>query len=749
MSSLFSGLRPLLVSTSITAILALSGVVNAQTALVSESFHNSARMTSIQNQPMSTSVLSGVQIGGHRIGRFSELSDIVPSLSVRDDGPSQASFGLRGLGIDAGPDNQGASTLIDGAVGIYLDGAAFAHPYFANIPLFDVDHVVIAQGGQTTLFGRAASAGAISVRSNFANFDETFYDVSAAITGQYDSENELSFIANIVATDQYAFRIALRDRNREGSFQIPSVAVPFADANDINDQLYRVSATLKPVSDLVINFLAEKYTDSAYWGAQVNSNSIQRPRAHTDIRSQRLIGHLTYRFEDKYYLDVNGAYHRAETRRTPGTIDARRDFSADMRFDRIEWGVTVRGTNDFLAWRTGINYQLDQRLNRTQTQYDDRETIGTEINDAYTGNYGTHGFLRRRSYEYFIDLDFNVHDIVNISTGARQFKDDSFILAQAGIPTVTRYNRIPSIADDAAIDDRFAVFSTYDGNLDRLGYDAGTVLNSADYKKTETAYYASIDVKTNDGAILYLRKDRSIKAGGYNEALNAQSVALLIEPQINDTYELGYKSEWLGRRLRFNVIAFRTNIKNYQSPQREMITGVDENGAPTATLGNGYIIRNVGNAELTGIEINNVIKLRDDLELQFEYQYLLDNDFDDATLGNTTLPFAPNESYLLGVQWHSEIEVGRLEFGATWARTSLQSVAAASAIQNIPDHISVDVRAQIFLLNERLRIGLIGKNLTDDRSASNPRSSTTLTSSETRETIHYGEQYLLEVGYRF
>lgn len=67
-----------------------------------------------------------------------------------------------------------------------------------------------------------------------------------------------------------------------------------------------------------------------------------------------------------------------------------------------------------------------------------------------------------------------------------------------------------------------------------------------------------------------------------------------------DSYEIGFKSAWLDRRLTFNVAAFYADYKDLQQT-----TTIPQ---PESALGNETIVTNVGSATIKGLEVDVVAR---------------------------------------------------------------------------------------------------------------------------------------------
>src|SRR3546814_6938558 len=71
--------------------------------------------------------------------------------------------------------------------------------------------------------------------------------------------------------------------------------------------------------------------------------------------------------------------------------------------------------------------------------------------------------------------------------------------------------------------------------------------------------------KFSPDASIYASFSTGFKSGGFQYVpFSAAQANVLFQPEDITTYEVGFKSEWLDRRLRFNVAAFHYDYKDLQ-----------------------------------------------------------------------------------------------------------------------------------------------------------------------------------------
>jgi iron complex outermembrane receptor protein len=124
------------------------------------------RETTLQEIPVAVSVTMGETIERAQIRDLKDLSSVVPSLRVNTlQSSANTNFVIRGFGN--GANNAG----IEPSVGLFVDGVYRSRSAAMIADLPDVQRVEVLRGPQSTLFGKNASAGIISIRTKKPEFE--------------------------------------------------------------------------------------------------------------------------------------------------------------------------------------------------------------------------------------------------------------------------------------------------------------------------------------------------------------------------------------------------------------------------------------------------------------------------------------------------------------------------------------------------------------------------------------------------
>ncbi len=186
----------------------------------------SKRSQTLQDTPIAVSVTTAAQIENAQVRDLLDIQTLVPSLRVGQlQSSANTNFIIRGFGN--GANNAG----IEPSVGVFIDGVYRSRSAAQIGDLPNLERVEVLRGPQSTLFGKNASAGVISIVTQKPQFDfggsaEVTYGnfnaltAKASVTGPISETVAFSLAANLNKRDGYAQdlrqNIAVNDRNRWG-----------------------------------------------------------------------------------------------------------------------------------------------------------------------------------------------------------------------------------------------------------------------------------------------------------------------------------------------------------------------------------------------------------------------------------------------------------------------------------------------------------------------------------------------------
>lgn len=184
------------------------------------------REQTLQDVPVAVSVVDDTTIEKAEIQDLNDLQSVVPSLRVGQlQSSANTNFIIRGFGN--GANNVG----IEPSVGVFVDGVYRSRSAAQISDLPNLQRVEVLRGPQSTLFGKNASAGVISIVTRKPQFETqgsieatagnfNAFRLKGDVTGPLSDTVAYSLAGNINTRDGYAEDIAIgeetNERNRWG-----------------------------------------------------------------------------------------------------------------------------------------------------------------------------------------------------------------------------------------------------------------------------------------------------------------------------------------------------------------------------------------------------------------------------------------------------------------------------------------------------------------------------------------------------
>ena len=204
------------------------------------------REQTLQETPISVSVTTGETLQNAQIRDVLDLQTVTPSLRVSQLQTSSAStFIIRGFGN--GDNNFG----IEPSVGVFIDGVFRSRSAAALSDLPNVQRIEVLNGPQSTLFGKNASAGVISVVTREPQF--TF---GGSVEASYGNFNAIVLKGDVTGplTDNIAFSIDGSINKRDGYATIVNLD---EEQNNRDRWATRAQLLFEPTPDLRIRAIAD------------------------------------------------------------------------------------------------------------------------------------------------------------------------------------------------------------------------------------------------------------------------------------------------------------------------------------------------------------------------------------------------------------------------------------------------------------------------------------------------------------
>ena len=204
------------------------------------------RAQTLQETPISVSVTTGETLDDAQIRDVLDLQTVTPSLRVSQLQTASAStFIIRGFGN--GDNNFG----IEPSVGVFIDGVFRSRSAGALSDLTNVQRIEVLNGPQSTLFGKNASAGVISVITR-----EPQFEFGGSVEASYGNFNAITVKGDVTGpiSENIAFSLDASYNKRDGFGTIVNLN---EDISDRNRWSARGQLLIEPTPDLKIRAIAD------------------------------------------------------------------------------------------------------------------------------------------------------------------------------------------------------------------------------------------------------------------------------------------------------------------------------------------------------------------------------------------------------------------------------------------------------------------------------------------------------------
>lgn len=487
------------------------------------------RTQSLQDVPISATVLTGDTILQRGVTGVNDLQQVAPSVAINTFNRSTF-INIRGVGIA-----QSAPTSSPG-VAFYIDGQLIPHEQFIGQSFYDIASIEVLRGPQGTLSGQNSTGGAIYVRTPAPEYD-TVSGMVDATYGNYDALKLVGAI-NLSGSEQFAVRIAgIRDRRDSFTKNIgPS------ESNPGNLDLWgvRLNAAMRNTDQTLS---ANVRVD---WFKSVSDNNAVKRRGDTvssdpfvieeDARSFQNQDGYRISFEPRIALTPDIDLRTQVSYQNMHTIDQTdgdRSATARPRPPASNTGRVSLVSTDFDTFMAEVNLLSSQKgkfnwvlgafyLDEDVLTFSRRDNNHTADFVSSTSTFKT--LAHNTTKSAFGQANWFVTDALELVAGLRYSEDQQV------------YNRI---------------------------IPAGAVPPGADTTGVQKSRKWTGKLGVNyhiDRTLLYATASQGYKAGGVNLTIGVPNFG----PETNRVYEAGFKTTLLGNRLRVNGDVFYSDYQDIQ-----------------------------------------------------------------------------------------------------------------------------------------------------------------------------------------
>ncbi|MBU1621058.1 MAG: TonB-dependent receptor [Gammaproteobacteria bacterium] len=602
------------------------------------------RVQAIQDVPVTVTAFSGEMLEQLGIADLDLLSEITPGLVIQEQSPNNPGFVIRGITSDSG------SAQSSPRVSVYYNGADVSRSRGSYFELFDIERVEVVKGPQATLFGTAASVGALSVTTR-----KPQEEFEAAVTlgaGNFSAKNMHGYVTG--GEQKVQGRLAFTYKERDG--YVENIAQNQPDLHGIERTGIRPSLRITPnddlTLDLVYNFEKNNDTGTAFksrrfapTGGDTSPYSFveasgsplaQQVFGKPDLGVERTVKdlNLTVNWDLNEHwqltsISAKRSFDSLEVFDADGTQAWFLEFAEDATGDQFSQELRFNYSGEKLNSFFGISYFDEDgsqlvpfsteesiylncvgqlaALNLPCINPDGTVNILTPLLTEgqaqllpYQGSYQNFG--ENKAFSVFADFSYAVTEALELTAGLRYVDEDktSGYASNFANSVLAKAPLLPVVSTNGEI---FSAEGSFDAWLPRF---------NALYRLNEQLnFYATIS------------KGRRSEVVDVNSASSPTGAIPRVTELPAETiwnYEAGIKGSTENNSLRYAVSMFYQDYQNFQ------VTLQDDAG--------NFYTDNAGNAKNIGIEAELSTSLSDDLEWFTNLAWIDAKIDDDSSNGN-------------------------------------------------------------------------------------------------------------------
>lgn len=661
------------------------------------------REASLQDTPIAMSAYDESALDSIGATDFSGISDYTPNVVIAPmPGQNGTVINIRGIGTGD------PSSAIDPKVGLYIDGVYVARST-GNIFELDLERIEVLRGPQGTLWGKNTTGGSINI-------------TTAKPSGEVALEQDIGIA-------KFGYRYA-RMRLDSSTLEM---------GNNV-----RLSGRL--------TYLAKRYDG---WAKRVNLQG-PAPEHLGEIDSKYVRLALRTEISDNLALDYsyddhdrNGTARQDQMLRSDPRLNSDAFTEPKRRLDKFQ--LDSAGNDRLLAKSHTLTatWEIDEAMIKSITGHRQSDTFFQPDFDGTPTQFtsillstltprtgGIYDFKGMRGHEQFSQ---ELQIIGSALAGRLEYTGGLYYFTENGDEDSTAILYLASVDAFADLSRLYTVENISRAAYGQLSYTPEIIDSrlrltiggrySEDKKQVsktrhngkETALHGDenwdnfsmagiAEFRIGESTNTYLRIAEGYNAGIFN--IRSSQASTFSNPAKEETitsYEIGMKSELADRRLRLNIATF---LSDYRDMQQLLFISGDSRAV------------NVGDAELSGIEVEALLALGQKFNVGANYAYLdydikefINNGIDVS--GQATLAFSADKTSSAFIEYTRSLSTfgtlkARLDAAykgkVAFAPLNYQSSEASSyTLYNARVELS-----DLHIGKSELRVALWGRNLTNE-----------------------------------
>ncbi len=741
------------------------------------------RVQSIQEIPSSITAMSGDDLAEQQATDLLDLSESLPNVHLTETSSSKRIF-MRGIG-------SGTNSGFEQSVALFRDGIYMGRGHQAKFPLLDVERLEVIKGPQAVMFGKNATAGAISITSHKPFLDSDEIEGSIDLSYGTDQQRKLTAIANMPITDDLALRFAGFTESADG--YLNNIA---RDKDEVETKAsgLRLSALWQASDKLEVlaQFEHSQFESTGSRYQYIIDTQGRDAQIASDPTNPGNVGYRSLLLQDNSGLDytsmVDGSQH-------PGGLNEGSD--TDVINAMIQFTYQL-DNHELVAVTTYSDYQWDSVFDADyselslikQTYIEDFEQVTQElrISSDLDGefNYIAGVYFQRTELSHPNDIVLGasvlIPDLVGTSLGiGADFEQDqtAYSVFASGnwrfssdwqLNLGLRYQKEEKeVTNKQTI---YTLFSDFTPEPVRQFAEvaapsitaslSGAYANDLATDRDESHLSPSISLQYWgwENTMVFANASIGYKGGGFDGSGLNSSQGSVIDPDSGFEYEdekatafeLGFKSEVIEGVLELNTTLFLTDYDDLQVSEFN---------------GNAFVVANAAETRVQGLEMESRWAISEHWQLNaqlalldFEYQA-----YESASptvmqaelLGMATQDltgragaFAPKYSGNLELNYQNEVGQGywldasiNLRFvDEQYLEQDLDPIAKQASYEK------TNARIAISSPEDTWQVALLAKNITDEQTFSQANDVPVISYAH-RFLTERGREYHLQLSYRF
>jgi outer membrane receptor protein involved in Fe transport len=598
------------------------------------------RVQSLQDIPTSIQAFSGEELGKNNIANLLDMSESLPNVHITETSSSKRIF-IRGIG-------SGTNAGFEQSVAMYKDGIYLGRGHQAKFPFLDMERIELIKGPQAVMFGKNATAGALSMSSNPAS---SLFEGNVKVEVGSDNERRYSGVINVPVNDDLAIRVAAFKESRDG-FLYNQARDQDEASSDANGVRFTADWQLSDALHAQLKWEHGNFSTSGSRYQYIIDTPSRDEQIASDPTNPGNVGYRSFLLSDTSGLDYTSAVSGDQH---PGGLDEGNDTSTDYGALRLTYAVN---DYEFTSISTYSQYDWDALFDADysevslirQEYVEHYEQFTQELrvasptnqvieyvagifymnsdlahpNDVLLGasllipelpgtSLGTLALFEQEqeSYSAFTSFTWNMDTHWKANLGLRYQHETKDVTSEQSIYALFE-DGTPEAVQQFANAAAPAISRSLSG--------AGEHTLATDRSESHLSPSLSLQYFGFADTMLFANAGIGYKAGGFDGSGLNSSQGTEVDPNSGfeyedekaTNYELGIKSEPIKNKLELNATVFLTDYQNLQVSEFN---------------GNAFVVKNAAETRVKGIEIDSRWAMTDHWDLSanvalldFEYQ---------------------------------------------------------------------------------------------------------------------------------